>query len=142
MGVVCFQVFFPFVVHPRSAFAKRLLDGAINCHCSQRRKIARNFTKLIITIHFTDVAYKRKTGVVRRLVAKTRLSELVEQAGRGETIVIAKSGTPVAKLVPLSEQPKQKIKFGLMKGEFVVPADFDAPLDEATLAAFEGRVAD
>jgi len=71
--------------------------------------------------------------------AKTRLSELVEQAGRGETVVIAKSGTPIAKLVPLSEQPKRKIKFGLMKGEFVVPADFDSPLDEATLAAFEGR---
>ena len=71
--------------------------------------------------------------------AKTRLSELVEQAGRGETIIIAKSGTPIAKLVPLTDQPKQKIKFGTMKGEFVIPDDFDAPLDEETLAAFEGR---
>ena len=74
--------------------------------------------------------------------AKTRLSELVDQAGRGETIVIAKSGTPIAKLVPLNSGPKRKIKFGLMKGEFVIPADFDAPLDNATLAAFEGRDSD
>ena len=71
--------------------------------------------------------------------AKTRLSELVDQAGRGETIVIAKSGTPIAKLVPLNAGPKRKIQFGTMKGEFVIPADFDAPLDEETLAAFEGR---
>ncbi len=74
--------------------------------------------------------------------AKTRLSELVEQARRGETIVIAKSGTPIAKLVPLTDEPKRKIKFGTMKGEFVIPADFDAPLDEETLAAFEGRAAE
>ena len=37
--------------------------------------------------------------------AKTRLSELVEQASRGETVVIAKSGTPMAKLVPLDAPP-------------------------------------
>ena len=71
--------------------------------------------------------------------AKTRLSELVEQASRGETVVIAKSGTPMAKLVPLSHGPKRKIKYGLMKGEFIEADDFDAPLPEDLLAAFEGR---
>ena len=35
--------------------------------------------------------------------AKTRLSELVDQASRGETIIIAKAGTPLAKLVPLHQ---------------------------------------
>ena len=71
--------------------------------------------------------------------AKTRLSELVDQAGRGETIVIAKSGTPIAKLVPLNAGARRKIKFGTMKGEFVIPADFDAPLDDGMLASFEGH---
>ena len=71
--------------------------------------------------------------------AKTRLSELVDQASRGETVVIAKSGTPMAKLVPLSHGPKRKIKFGLMKGEFIEADDFDAPLPDDLLAAFEGR---
>ena len=71
--------------------------------------------------------------------AKTRLSELVEQASRGETVVIAKSGTPMAKLVPLSHGPKRKIKYGLMKGEIEIADDFDAPLPDAILAAFEGR---
>jgi len=74
--------------------------------------------------------------------AKTRLSELVDQAGRGETIVIAKSGTPIAKLVPLNAGARRKIKFGTMKGEFVIPADFDAPLDDGMLAAFEGHGSD
>ncbi len=71
--------------------------------------------------------------------AKTRLSELVEQASRGETVVIAKSGTPMAKLVPLSHGPKRKIKYGLMKGEIEIADDFDAPLPDDILAAFEGR---
>ena len=70
--------------------------------------------------------------------AKTRLSELVEQASQGETIIIAKAGTPLAKLVPLSEGPKRKIKFGTMKGEFVESPDFDAPLPDDLLELFEG----
>ena len=71
--------------------------------------------------------------------AKTRLSELVEQASRGETVVIAKSGTPMAKLVPLSHGPKRKIKYGLMKGKIEIADDFDAPLPDDILASFEGR---
>ena len=70
--------------------------------------------------------------------AKTRLSELVDQASRGETIIIAKAGTPLAKLVPLHHGPKREIKFGLMKGEFVEADDFDAPLPDDLLTLFEG----
>lgn len=71
--------------------------------------------------------------------AKTRLSELVEQASQGQTIVIAKAGTPLAKLVPLHErQPRRKIKFGTMKGEFVEAPDFDGPLPDDLLDLFDG----
>ncbi len=45
----------------------------------------------------------------------------------GEEIVIAKAGTPVAKLVPL-KSARPKFKFGSAKGEFVVPDDFNDPL--------------
>jgi len=41
--------------------------------------------------------------------------------------VIAKAGTPVAKLVPLTAKPKKRI-LGSAKGEFVVPDDFNDPL--------------
>ena len=71
--------------------------------------------------------------------AKTRLSELVEQAHQGETIVIAKNGTPLAKLVPLDSPVKPKIVFGLMRGEIEIADDFDAPLPDDLLAMFEGR---
>jgi prevent-host-death family protein len=71
--------------------------------------------------------------------AKTRLSELVEQAHAGATVIIAKAGTPMAKLVPLDAGPKRRIKFGLLKGQFVESADFDAPLPEEELALWEGR---
>ena len=71
--------------------------------------------------------------------AKTRLSQLVDAANRGETIVIAKSGTPMAKLVPLSEDMKPTVRFGGMKGEIWIADDFDAPLPDELLALFEGR---
>ena len=50
-----------------------------------------------------------------------------------------KGGTPMAKLVPLHDGPKRKILFGLMKGEFVESADFDAPLPDDFLDLFEGK---
>lgn len=70
--------------------------------------------------------------------AKTRLSELVQQAHLGQTVVIAKHGTPMAKLVPLDAPTKRKIICGLMKGEFKESDDFDAPLPDDLLALFEG----
>lgn len=74
--------------------------------------------------------------------AKTRLSELVDQAHHGETIVIAKAGTPLAKLVPLHPGPKTRIKFGTMKGQFIESSDFDTPLADDLLDLFEGKAAD
>jgi antitoxin (DNA-binding transcriptional repressor) of toxin-antitoxin stability system len=62
--------------------------------------------------------------------AKAKLS------ARGKSIIIAKSGTPLARLGPISE-PARKIKFGFMKGEIMIADDFDAPLPEAILRAFE-----
>ena len=65
--------------------------------------------------------------------AKTQLSQLVEAAHRGQTIIIAKAGTPMAQPVPLSQGPKQKIQFGLMKGDIEIADDFDAPLPDDPL---------
>ena len=72
--------------------------------------------------------------------AKTHLSRLVDQAAAGEEIVIARSGRPVARLMPLASPPANvaKRRLGLLAGEFTVPDDFDAPLPEDVLAMFEG----
>ena len=58
--------------------------------------------------------------------AKTRLSQLVEQAEQGEEIVIARAGEPVARLVPLHAGKRRKL--GRWRGRVRMSADFDAPL--------------
>ena len=69
--------------------------------------------------------------------AKTRLSRLVEEAAKGEEIVIAKAGRPLARLVPMGRSTKPR-KPGAWKGRVVIAPDFDAPLPEGLLAAFRG----
>ena len=70
--------------------------------------------------------------------AKTQLSRLVEAAAAGEEIIIAKSGKPVARLGPLAT-PRPRRRLGVLAGKLVVPEDFDAPLPDEVLDAFEGR---
>jgi prevent-host-death family protein len=70
--------------------------------------------------------------------AKTQLSRLVEAAAAGEEIIIAKAGKPVARLVPLAG-PRQQRRLGILAGKLQIPEDFDAPLPEEVVAAFEGR---
>ena len=62
--------------------------------------------------------------------AKTNLSKLLEQVERGEEIVIARAGQPVAKLIRY-RHPKRTIAApGGMEGEIWIADDFDAPLDD------------
>lgn len=72
--------------------------------------------------------------------AKTHLSRLVERAARGEEIVIARSGRPVARLAPLVEGRKPR-RGGAWKGKGFIHANFDDPLDEEFEAAFRGESA-
>jgi antitoxin (DNA-binding transcriptional repressor) of toxin-antitoxin stability system len=61
---------------------------------------------------------------------------LLDRAAKGEDIVIARAGKPVARLVTVAGKPRQ---LGWLKGKLEIPADFDAPLPDSMLAAFEGR---
>lgn len=70
--------------------------------------------------------------------AKTHFSKLVESAINGEETIIAKSGKPVAKLVPISLE-KSKRRLGVLKGKIKIDDDFDAPLPDDTLSLFEGH---
>jgi len=71
--------------------------------------------------------------------AKTHLSRLVEEAAAGEEIIIAKAGTPLAKLGPLAPIRRKKRRLGILAGRLTVPADFDAPLPDHVLDTFEGH---
>jgi prevent-host-death family protein len=68
--------------------------------------------------------------------AKTHFSRLVERAERGEEIIIARSGRPVARLVPLEGVEKPRV-FGRMRGKIRIADDFDAPLPDEILDRFE-----
>jgi prevent-host-death family protein len=66
--------------------------------------------------------------------AKTQLSRLLEDVERGERIVIARAGEPVAVLAPYRAATRRR-RLGLFAGEAKMHADFDElPADIA--AAF------
>jgi prevent-host-death family protein len=77
--------------------------------------------------------------IVNIHAAKTQLSRLVEKAAAGEDVIIAKAGTPLAKLGPLVSSGRRKRRLGLLAGRITVPDDFDAPLPDQVLDAFEGH---
>ena len=59
--------------------------------------------------------------------AKTRLSQLLDRAAKGEVIIIAKAGKPVARLVPYRDEGSKRVG-GQWRGRVRVADDFDAPL--------------
>ena len=71
--------------------------------------------------------------------AKTHLSRLLQRVAEGEEVTIARAGVPVAKLVPV-EVKKNVRPLGFARGQIWIADDFDAPLPDYLLAAFEGEL--
>lgn len=71
--------------------------------------------------------------------AKTHLSRLVEEAASGEPFVIAKSGRPMVRVVPLeTPAPGHERRLGFLEGRVTVPDDFDRLGSDAIIEGFEG----
>ena len=68
--------------------------------------------------------------------AKTHFSRLIDSVERGQEVLIARDGRPVARLVPIRKQGVSGSAFGVLRGRLHVPADFDAPLPPAILKLF------
>lgn len=66
-------------------------------------------------------------------------SGILDRVEAGERFVVAREGHAVAEIRPLARPAPELRPFGLAAGAFSVPADFDAPLPDDLLAAFEGR---
>ena len=62
--------------------------------------------------------------------AKTHLSRLLERVERGEEIVIARAGKPVAVLSPYVPAELQPRRLGIWEGQVWMSDDFDAPLPD------------
>lgn len=77
------------------------------------------------------------TKIVNMHEAKTSLSKLVEEAERGEDILLARAGKIVARIVAL--RPARTRELGQWKGKVRMSEDFDAPLPEEDLSLWEGR---
>jgi prevent-host-death family protein len=67
--------------------------------------------------------------------AKTHFSKLLERVRLGEEVIVAKAGTPVARLVPVEAAAKER-QPGSMKGKIHIGDDFDAPLPPDIARAF------
>lgn len=85
--------------------------------------------------------------------AKTQLSKLLEEVNAGESIVIAKAGKPIAKLVPFSSTKTERTG-GMLAGEIWEASDAwdsddelnstltDAPLYHADDSGASAKVAE
>ena len=72
--------------------------------------------------------------IVNMHKAKSDLSRLVVQALAGEEVIITRSGEPVVRLTPIRHERVP----GLDRGKIHIAPDFDDPLPEEVLRAFEG----
>jgi prevent-host-death family protein len=79
------------------------------------------------------------TETVNIHAAKTHLSKLLERVEKGETIVIARAGKPVAELVPL--KPRVEVVFGGLKGVIEYDEDmFSSEADAEVAAMFNDAI--
>jgi prevent-host-death family protein len=68
--------------------------------------------------------------------AKTHLSRLLVRVERGDEIVIARAGRPIARLLPFTSPSTNRV-LGGARGQIWIAEDFDAPLPDDMLADFE-----
>jgi prevent-host-death family protein len=72
--------------------------------------------------------------------AKAHLSRLVDRAAQGEPFIIAKSGRPLVKVVPLDAPEKREIRrFDFLAGKISIPDDFDTMFAEEIEEMFYGK---
>lgn len=73
-------------------------------------------------------------AIVNVQEAKTRLSELLSRVERGEEVVIARSGKPIAQLRPVE---KRALEFGTLSHLGDLGSSFLEPLDEEDQGMWE-----
>lgn len=70
---------------------------------------------------------------------KKNLSELLSRVELGEEIIISNQGVAIAKLIPFRPSSNRCASLGQDQGKFIVPEDFNKPLPQEILEAFEGH---
>lgn len=75
-------------------------------------------------------------NIVNMHDAKTNFSKLINQALKGEEVIIARAGEPLIKLVPYKKEALPQRKGGQLKGLIKISKDFDEPLPQEYLDKF------
>lgn len=73
--------------------------------------------------------------IVNTHEAKTHLSQLLERVAKGEEIIIAKAGKPIARLIGYRGEDRDRTG-GQWKGKVRISDDFDDPLPDDLAGAF------
>lgn len=78
---------------------------------------------------------------VNILEAQTNLSDLVDAAAKGESFIIAKSGKPMVKVLPIDEPMEQRPqRLGWAKDQnWTIPEDFNRWAEDEIREMFEGK---
>ncbi len=70
--------------------------------------------------------------------AKAHLGRYLARAGAGEIITICQRNKPIAELHPARASYRPgRLKLGVLKGQFEVPDDFNAPLRDFEAAFYD-----
>jgi prevent-host-death family protein len=72
--------------------------------------------------------------------ARANLSRLVDEAAKGESIVIAKDGKPLAALVPVARVAQAPFEFGTSKGKIHIADDTPETDAEIERLFTEGKI--
>ena len=71
--------------------------------------------------------------------AKTHLSKHLRRVKKGETIILCERNVPIAEIRPIKSENRGPRPIGLDKGRLIVPENFNDPLPDWLLDAFEGK---
>ena len=128
--------------------------GAASCRSHRpRRQHSTSVTSVLTLVHWADLYYAWATRstvdnqhqAIPIGVFRARLAEMIRRAERGEEVVIARGGEPVAKLVRLKSTRRQ---LGVLKQWLsdedlgVLGMAIERPLSAADQAALAGETTD
>lgn len=71
--------------------------------------------------------------------AKTHFSKLLKRVERGDEVIIARAGRPIARISAVAPPKLPDRKPGTGKGLFIMTEDFDAPLPAEIQRFFDGE---
>ena len=62
---------------------------------------------------------------------------LLAHVRQGDEVTLTESGTPIAKVIPIKPQPRQRGGYGAFKGQIQMSDDFNDSLSETELREWE-----